>query len=55
VTARDPIEEAGEPIGECDYCRRIGYLAVVRLSVDGNHSWACEECRDDNLGEAAAT
>jgi len=47
MAVRDPIEQAGEPVGECDYCHRIGYLAIARVHVNGNHSWACEECRDD--------
>jgi hypothetical protein len=25
MAPRGPIEEAGEPIGKCDYCHRIGY------------------------------
>ena len=42
---RDPIEEAAEPLGTCDYCHRVGHLAIVRVDPNGNHSWACEECR----------
>ena len=46
AVVHDPIENAGEPVGICDCCGKLGNLDVGLVSIFGQFEFWCEDCRN---------